>query len=97
MEPKTLTIQSILAFVFAFLIATDFSVMFKILPILISIFKFFTVITCLIGIGINVFLGLFSKEVEVPKDFVYRTAPIIMGVGWTVLLLVFSFQAFEVV
>jgi hypothetical protein len=105
MEPKTpydrvtssLTKQSILAFIFALLVASDLSGIFKILPVLTGIIKFIPVIICLIGIGFNIFLGFFSKDVEALKDFVYRTAPIILGVGWTALLVVFSLQAFGAV
>ena len=91
---SSLTQQSILAFFFALLVASDLSGIFKILPILTGIFNFFPAIICLIGVGFNIYLGFFSKDVEILKDLVYRTAPIILGVGWTALLVLFSLQAF---
>jgi hypothetical protein len=88
------TKQSILAFIFSFVVASDLSGLFKMLPILTSILNFVPVIICLIGTGVNIFLAFFSKEVETQKDFVYRTAPIILGVGWIALLVFFSLQTF---
>ncbi len=102
MEPETpyhkvetsVTRQSILAFIFALVVSSDLGWLSNFHPVITVIVKFLPAIICLIGVGFNIYLVFFSKEVDVLKDFVFRTAPIILVVGWIALLVFFSLQAY---
>ena len=90
----TLTAQSILLLIFAYLLTFDLS---SYLPFLSGIYIYFPVIVCLIAIGLNIFLIFFSKVVKEISDFAYRAVPIILEGGWVTLLIFFSLQAFRAV
>ena len=91
---KTLTNQSILLVIFAYLLTFDLT---SYLPFLRGIYIYFPLIVCLIAIGLNLFLIFFSKVVKEISDFAYRSVPIILEGGWVTLLIFFSFQAFGAV